>query len=253
MSRPTAPESRATVESFAQASNGQTIPVNRTLSYFSVIPLDDNELQRLVYDPAESLPPSLHERLPNLNLIVVPYMEEASPGEKAGPRVVFQAPPVPRRVYSAVVDRDRRPMIFLAVKDEDVADAHDSFYLEVAALLVDRGGDEFAGEFYDLLREEIRDRVRGELEEDCWALKDKILSRKAGAARDSKLFRDYARQATIDTLALYMHGLCCDIDVEAGPKQLPGVRIRKRIEALRKLLPPPQGVAVFPEELPLEA
>jgi hypothetical protein len=53
-----------------------------------------------------------------------------------------------------------------------------------------------------------------------------------------------------DTLVLYLHGLCCDIDVESGPRQLASRFVRRRLERLRDLLPPPAGVALFPEELP---
>ena len=59
----------------------------------------------------------------------------------------------------------------------------------------------------------------------------------------------YRRQALEDTLALYLHGLCCDIDIEVGPKQLPSKHVRKRLLALKEQLPPPDGVALFPEDL----
>jgi hypothetical protein len=54
-------------------------------------------------------------------------------------------------------------------------------------------------------------------------------------------------------LSLYLHGLCCDIDVETGPRQLPTRAIRKRLEVMREVLAPPSGVALFPEELPVQA
>ena len=44
-----------------------------------------------------------------------------------------------------------------------------------------------------------------------------------------------------------MHGICCDIDVETGPRQLPSRYLRKRLEVLLGLYPPPAGYAVFPE------
>jgi len=65
----------------------------------------------------------------------------------------------------------------------------------------------------------------------------------------AKLFRDYARQAFEDTLTLYLHGTCCDIDVETGPRQMPSRYLRKRLELLFSLYPPPEGYAVFPEQL----
>ena len=38
-------------------------------------------------------------------------------------------------------------------------------------------------------------------------------------------------------MTLYLHGLCCDIDVETGPRQLPSRHLRKRLEALKSLFP----------------
>ena len=58
-----------------------------------------------------------------------------------------------------------------------------------------------------------------------------------------------ARQSFVDTLTLYLHGICCDIDVDTGPRQLPSRYLRKRLVLLEEVYPPPKGYAVFPEEL----
>ena len=50
-------------------------------------------------------------------------------------------------------------------------------------------------------------------------------------------------------MTLYLHGICCDIDVETGPRQLPSRYLRKRLQLLRSQYPPPDGYAVFPEEV----
>jgi hypothetical protein len=47
---------------------------------------------------------------------------------------------------------------------------------------------------------------------------------------------------------LYLHGICCDIDVDPGPRQLASNHIRKRLRYLRGLYPPPEGYAVLPED-----
>ena len=65
----------------------------------------------------------------------------------------------------------------------------------------------------------------------------------------TKAFRAYAKQSFIDTLTLYLHGICCDIDVDTGPRQLPSRYLRKRLMAMEQLFPPPKGYAVFPEQL----
>ena len=49
-------------------------------------------------------------------------------------------------------------------------------------------------------------------------------------------------------MTLYLHGICCDIDVEPGPRQLPSRHLRKRLNFFKTLYPPPDGYAVFPED-----
>ena len=70
------------------------------------------------------------------------------------------------------------------------------------------------------------------------------------ARKEGQLFRDYARESFRDTMTLFLHGICCDIDVETGPRQIPSRYFRKRLEQLKALFPPPEGHAVFPEDLP---
>jgi hypothetical protein len=246
-----AQDSKISVDSFARHCNGQMIPVNGSLNYFSVIPLEDADLQRLVYDPAATAPPKMYNLIPQLNLIVVGYLEKPAQEDDAeGPLVVFRKPAANRQIYSAAIERDERSFLFVAVKDEDMADCHDSFYQELASLIVAHAEPEMVERYGALLREELKAQVRGEVEDASWRMKEKVLSKQTNLSRNTKVFQDYAKESMIDTLTLYLHGLCCDIDVEAGPRQLPSGRIRKRLELLRTLLPPPTGVAVFPEELP---
>jgi hypothetical protein len=239
------------VESFARNCNGQMIPINASIGYFSVIPLDDGDLQRLVHDPAATVPPKASEIVPKLNLVIVGYLEKPAKDEAdEGPLVVFRRPPASKQMYSAVVEHQGCSYLFVAVKDEDMADCHDSFYQELASLIVAHAAAETLEEYGALLREELKAQVRGEVEDRSWRMKEKVLHKQTNVTRKTKVFEEYLRESMIDTLTLYLHGLCCDIDVEAGPRQLPSGRIRKRLELLRKLLPPPKGVAVFPEELP---
>jgi hypothetical protein len=243
-------DSKVSAGEFTRHCNGQMVPVNRFLSYFSMIPLESSDLQRLVYDPAGAVPPKLLETIRDLRLVLVAYLEKPSKAAAAdGPLVVFQPPPEPRELFSAVMEHEDETYVFLAVKDSDVADSHDTLYDELAALFVERADEKLLKPFFDLIREELRGQVRGELEERGWKLKEQLLSRQSNATRDTKLFRGYAEQALVDTLSLYLHGLCCDIDVETGPRQLPSRTIRQRLETLRSILEPPAGVALFPEEI----
>ena len=91
--------------------------------------------------------------------------------------------------------------------------------------------------------------VHGEVDEKSWHLKQALMRRQTNVRKETKLFREYARQAFEDTLTLYLHGACCDIDVETGPRQMPSRYLRRRLELLIALFPPPEGYAVLPEQL----
>lgn len=250
MSASTPPTSNVSVTSFAAAANGQMIPVSGSLSYCSVTPQEDVDLQRLIHDPASATPPVISSILPRLHIVLAAYLEKPHGKAAGGPLLAFKKPAETRRIFSAHVEDKGEDFIFLASKDEDVADYHDALYYELATLVVDRADEELTGQFYALLREELRGEVRGEVDDQSWKLKDQLLSRQADPAKNTKAFRTYAREAMIDTLTLYLHGLCCDLDVEAGPRQLPSRFLRRRLELLQAMFPPPAGIAVFPEDLP---
>jgi hypothetical protein len=64
--------------------------------------------------------------------------------------------------------------------------------------------------------------------------------------------REYILQAIQDTLTLYLHGLCCDIDVDPNPRQLGSRYLRRRLELLSEIYPPNPGHLVFPAPPPPE-
>ena len=140
-------------------------------------------------------------------------------------------------------------ILMLATKEEDIANYHYTFYNALAALVADTWQFGTRESFYQQLREELRAEVHGEVDERSWHLKQSLVRRQTNIRKETKLFRDYARQAFEDTLTLYLHGTCCDIDVETGPRQMPSRYLRRRLELLLSLFPPPEGYAVLPEQL----
>ena len=125
----------------------------------------------------------------------------------------------------------------------------DRFYHVLATLAGNLWTEETQIQYCTVLREELNAGVHGEVDERSWHLKQGLVRRQANIRKETKLFRDYARQAFEDTLTLYLHGTCCDIDVETGPRQMPSRYLRKRLELLCAMYPPPEGYAVFPEQL----
>jgi hypothetical protein len=163
--------------------------------------------------------------------------------------MTFERPTEAR--YLAVVRRNVDDMVMLAlgIKDVEVADYHYQLYAALAGLVAERWPQEVQERFFRTIREELSADVHGEVDERSWHLKQGLQRRQANVRKETKLFREYARQAFEDTLTLYLHGTCCDIDVETGPRQMPSRYLRRRLELLISLFPPPAGYAVLPEQL----
>jgi hypothetical protein len=239
--------SKLTVEELAQRFRGEMIPLTSKFSYFSTVPMADEDLRRYLHDPIAAISPALLATLPMVGIILTPYLEKGN--GKGGDLASFERPPESRQIAGSRRDLDNLVVFALGVKDVEVADYHYRFYSILASLVADHWPEEAQARFCRTLREELNAEVHGEVDERSWRLKQALLRRQGNARKETKLFRQYARQAFEDTLTLYLHGTCCDIDVETGPRQMPSRYLRRRLEVLMSLFPPPEGYAVLPEQL----
>lgn len=240
------------VGQFAERCRREMIPLKKPFSYFfAALPLTEEDIREYLEEPIAALPPSVLAQLPRVSILLVPYLEKKREKGKssASGEMVRLEKPLQNGVswLSCVVSKEEAILAF-ALKDQEVADYHYRFYHLLAELVADQWSEEARQGYLALLRDEIRLEINGEVDEESWILKQNAQRRQA-AKRESKLFMQYARQSFIDTMTLYMHGICCDIDVETGPRQLPSRFLRKRLQLLRTLYPPPEGYAVFPEEV----
>jgi hypothetical protein len=261
-------QTKVSVESFAAQCGGQMVPLSNSISYFAALPLKEDELRRLLFDPVAAVPPSVSQTIPRLRIVLVPYLEKANAREntdgaegqqnhserskndaKLLEMVTFERPAQARRLLSAVTELGGEIFLFLGVKDEEVADYHYTFYVNIAELIARRSDPPALDRFSELLRSELKSDTHGEIDEKSWRMKEQLVRRQSDLDRDTKLRQGYFQQALEDTLTLYLHGLCCDIDVDSGPRQLASRHIRRRLQLLRELWPPPIGFALFPEEL----
>ncbi|MGD1071334.1 MAG: hypothetical protein ABSB15_14430 [Bryobacteraceae bacterium] len=238
---------RTTVDELARRLRPEMTPVNSRFSYFPMFPVAEEDLRQYIHDPVSALPAAAVELLPRIGIVLAPYLERLT--AKGSVSVVNEKPVEPKLAFSTRVPGDDFATLFFTVKDEQVADYHYFFYDELAALLSQRWPSHVQDAWQRLLREELSGEVHGEVDERSWHLKQTLLRRPMAARRDGKPFRDYARESFRDSLTLFLHGICCDIDVETGPRQLPSRFLRKRLEALKSLFPPPEGHGVFPEDL----
>jgi hypothetical protein len=242
-----AKRARSPVEELARSLRPQMTPVDAHFSYFLIHPVAEDDHRAYFDEPVAALPSSVRALLPSAGLVLAPYMEKAA-GQN-GPAVVFEKPAEAKLLLSHRVETPDFATLFFTAKDEQIADYHYFFFEQIAIILSSRLPATVETIWHRLLREELSAEIHGEVDEHSWRLKQSLLRRSMAARKDGKLFRDYARQSFIDTMTLYLHGICCDIDVEAGPRQLPSRSMRKRLEALKEHFPPPADHAVFPEDV----
>lgn len=238
--------SELTTREFAAQCRDTLIPLPRSMAYFSVLPLEEKENQRLIQDPVGAFPPRIAEIVPKLRLILVPYLQ-ANPKDSdsdSNLRILFERPADGARRFIAFEKRRGEDYLFIAIREEEFYDSHILLYRGLARLVVERD-EGLLTPFDALVDAEINAKAHGEIDEAAWRLKNEI----AKVGSEAPAWGAYVLQALEDTLTLYLHGLCCDIDLEAGPKQLASKHIRKRLLLLKEHLPPPEGIALFPEEL----
>jgi len=235
----------ASPEEFLLANRDGLIALDDKISYLCVPPMPEEDLRHYIQDTVTALPPAVREQLPPLTIVLVPFLEMQQP--KGTVRVSFETVPLDRAAPSFKWEERGRVAVFFGTKDEEVSEFHYTFYHQLAQMLTEDWSKDAASAFLNLVKEELAAKVHGEIDEKSWQLKQALQARPV--SRESRAFREYAKQAFVDTMTLYLHGICCDIDVETGPRQMPSRSVRKRLEALHNLYPPPVGHAVFPEEL----
>jgi hypothetical protein len=245
---------KLSVRQFAERFRGEMIPLSNTFSYFCAsVPMSEEDLREYLQEPVAALPPKIAAALPKISILLVPYLERANGTERGREKsfsseyVSIEKPPEGRLATSTQVQLGEETFLAFALKDQEVAEYHYRFYHLIATVMGEHWSEEIETLYSRMLREELNADAHGEVDEPSWRLKQGL--RRSKSAASARTFRAYARQSFIDTLTLYLHGICCDIDVETGPRQLPSRFIRKRLVTLEELFPPPAGYAVFPEQM----
>ncbi len=253
--------SRVSVGQFAERFRGEVIPLSNTFSYFCAsLPMSEEVVKEYLEEPIAALPASLAAMLPRISILLVPYLERSSEREPVKTTrkkrktldkvdfVVAERPADGHQSWASQVSFENETVLLFALKEQDVAEYHYRLYRRLSGLVADNWTSEAEAGYKALIRDELIAGVHGEVDDDSWQAKQTLLRRQSNVKRESPLFADYVRHSFIDTLTLYLHGICCDIDVETGPRQLPSRYLRKRLNVLKAIYPPPSGYAVFPED-----
>ncbi len=241
---------RLTVKAFAERFRKEMVPLSGKISFYSAgLRLNEEDEKELIYDPVGSLPPMVRDLLPDMSIVLVPHLEGT------GEVTVVMDPPrnavkeeAEDRVWQNETLIDDNVVLTFAVQGCDSGEYHYRLFRIIAAKVAERAAPMFWAGFDEILRDELKRRVHGEVDEESWKAKDELLAHTTNPWRDSKLFRTYARVATVDSLTLYLHGLCCDIDVEPGPRQMQSREMRKRLTWLHEKIGAPEGYVIFPEQ-----
>lgn len=254
--------SKLSVGQFAERFRAEVIPLSNTFGYFCAsVPMSEEVVKEYLEEPIAALPPSIAAMLPRISILLVPYLERSgdrAPSktkrktraalEKIADFVVADRPAEGRQSWASQVSFEDETVLVFALKEQEVAEYHYRLYRRLAALIAEKWPPNAASSYKGLIREELTATIHGEVDDESWQSKQTLLRRQANVKKDSPLFADYVKQSFIDTLTLYLHGICCDIDVETGPRQLPSRYLRKRLNLLKSLFPPADGYAVFPED-----
>lgn len=233
-------------DQFVQQHRDDLIQLTPKIRWFSLKPLAEEDIGASVREPLESLPPALAEQLPKLQLFLVPYLRGVG---RQVDTVTLEAPDPKERSDSFQIVGPDCASIVIAAEDLSHNAYHYNLFSTIASLAWDVAKPEVRQSWSRLIKDEIHRGVHGEIDEISWQRKNELLAKQSQPSRESKLLRAYLRASYIDTMTLFLHGICCDIDVEPGPRQIPGVEIRRRLEALRSFYPLGEGFALFPEEL----
>ena len=242
------------VGEFSRQVHSALIPINNRFSYFIAgLSFTEEDIREYLEEPTAAIPPGIVERLPQVTVLLVPFlMRPNGKGKTNGDGnnlVCFDRPLEAKALWSSSIGAETEQILAFAVKDQEVADYHYYFYRQIAAAFTRHLSFEEMQQYLAILREELNSGVNGEVDEESWRMKQALLRRQKTVRRETKPFLEYGRESFVDTMTLYLHGLCCDIDVEMGPRQLPSRHLRRRLMLLRQMFPPPQGYAVFPEDL----
>ncbi len=218
---------------------------NRFRYFCSATLLGPEDLKEYLDEPVAALPPKLAAVLPPIQILLVPYLRHAAAGQgrkKTEVLVATEKPDEEKVSLSAALIASPDTVLAFAVKEAEVADYHYRFYRAIAEIVA---GERIPAAFADLLRDEIRAGAHGESMR-VLAVEGRTSGRRCRCGQASTQVHCICRQSFIDTLTLTA-GICCDIDVDPGPRQLASNLIRKRCAGSATSIRPRKATRYFPK------
>ena len=209
---------------------------------YSAVALTPAEERTMVREPAAAVPESIAQRVGKLRLLLVPFIACLNSGDQ----VVFYQPKGEK--HSAVwLESDTRTDLVLACRDLDAHDTGFEFLASVAELLRSKLTPKEKDQYTQMLQEELRKNVTGEIDEEANDAKQSLRKNPSTSSHGGVSLGDYRDISFVSTCAEYMHGLWHDVQIRLGPEHLPVAALRKRMTLMTTLFPPNPGYHVFAE------
>ena len=213
----------------------------------SAIPLTPAEDRTIAREPAAAVPDAIAQRIGKLRVLVVPYVGCAPEGD-----LVAWAKPQGETHSAVWMEGTEHIDLILPSRELDAHDTGFEFLASVSELLRVRLQASEVEKYAQLILEELRLGVPGEIDEEARAAKRRVT---AGQWRNpsDEHFESYRNVSFVSTAAEYMHGLWHDVQIHVGPEHLPVKHLRNRMKLLAEMFPPNSGYSIFAKELEEEA
>jgi hypothetical protein len=240
---PTTPKDLTPITDYVQ---GSFVPLSRLMhewEFHSAITLSPAEERTMVREPVQALPAAMAQRLGKVRVLAVPYIACLETGD-----VISRHKPPGEAHTAAWVETPERINLLLACRELDAHDTGFELLGSVAELLRPRLTHSEIAAYNQMLEEEIRHGVRGEIDEDALNSKQAYLPTRAGR-RSRAQFERYRDVSFISTAAEYVHGLWHDVQIRVGPEHLPVAQLRRRMDLMAEFFPPNSGYRVFDESV----
>jgi hypothetical protein len=204
----------------------------------SAVALSRVEDRTMIREPVQAIPQTIAARIGRTRILAVPYISCLESGDA----VSFRKPS--SDTHTAVWQEvGGVTYILLASRELDAHDTGFELLAATAEILRGRLTEAELNRYGELLDEELRQGIKGEIDEDALAAKAPFSSR--GWRRNRARLETYRNVSFCSTVAEYIHGMWHDVQIRVGPEHLPLPQLRKRLELLAEMFPPNEGYGVF--------
>jgi len=231
----------------AEYIRGSFVPLSRLAhgwEMHSAVSLTPAEDRAIVREPAQAVPAAVAERVGKIRVLIVPFIACMESGD-----MVYFTKPEGETHTSVWEESDERLHLVLSCRELNPHDTGFEFLASIGELLRPRLTEGELERYTQLLEEEMREGVSGEIDEDARAAKEPLLSGRGRRPRRGEKFAEYRDISFVSTAAEYMHGLWHDVQIRVGPEHLPLPQLRRRMKLLSEMFPPNPGYTVFAKEL----